>query len=776
MLAKTCRRTLGRLGSPMSKHRLTCNRSEVLSRASVIALVAAVTVGATCVADAQDAQGVQQSSSPALETIVVTARKRAEDIQDVPASITALGPQALENANATSLADIGGLAPNVYFEKVDPSIPFLYIRGIGSRNFDPGTDEPNGVFIDGVYQGERGSFDADLFDVDQVAVLRGPQGTLYGKNTIGGAIAVTTKDPTDQFTARFMTDAGYGATPGSWLYDVVGEVSGPITQGIAGTFSLIERDNNGWSPFREPDISERGGSNIETLAHGKLVFDFGSSVVLKLNATYSDQDAAPLAYSINTYGGTAVPIPLAPGIAQPAFSSDPYRLDAYYSGIIRKRIPAISANLIWNLPGITVSSISAFESEHLYYFWDQSGEDLNAFASNLGENNHQYSEELRANGSSGSVFRDSDAFTWLFGVFGERELVHRYDTNFWGPDGLFGYLNGTPFASVVYMNKFTTSSAAFGQFDYDVTDRLILTLGGRYSHDQSSVDYRQTNSSNNVFAQAFATPYQLTLPSKIWTSFDPTATLKYKFSPGTMAYVTYASGYKSGAFQYDAGSAAIASVVANPEHVKSYEAGLKTTFLDGRLQLNADGFHMNYTDLQVLTFVALSGGAIEPATSNAATSTINGAEFEGKWVLDENWRVGLNYSYLHAVYDKYISPNGDFSGNTLPFSPRHTAYLTVDYQKQLSFGHFDANVGYNWRDAVFQTPDDNKEYADSSESPLGLLDSKLALTRGHVKYSLWGTNLTDRRYRSLVIDVAGLAQRQIWAAPRTVGLRLDFNY
>jgi iron complex outermembrane recepter protein len=782
VLANNCRRIFALFGSPVSNHRPACNRSEVLSCASVIALVVAMTIGAPRAADAQDAQGAQQSSSPALETITVTARKRAEDVQDVPASITALGPQALENANATSLSEIGGLAPNVYFEKVDPTIPFLYIRGIGSRNFDPGTDEPNGVFIDGVYQAQRGSFDADLFDVDQVAVLRGPQGTLYGKNTIGGAIAVTTKDPSDEFTARFMTDAGIGATPGSWLYDVGGAVSGPITQGVAGTFSIIQRDNNGWSPFRESDISERGGSNLDTVAHGKLVFDFGSSVFLKLNASYTDQDAAPLAYSNNTFGGTEPPLPLAPGIAQPTFSSNPYMLDAYYSGIVRNRIPSASASLIWDLPGITLTSISALSAEHMYYFWDQSGEALPVFASSLGESDHQYSEELRANGSAGSVFRDSDAFTWLFGVFAEREIVHRFDSNFWQVDSLFAYLNGTPFTSVVNMNKFTTSSAAFGQFDYDVTDQLILTLGGRYSHDQSTVDYRQTNSSANGFAQAFATPYQLTLPSRIWTSFDPTATLKYKFSHEVMAYATYASGYKSGAFQYAAGSPAIASVVANPEHVKSYEVGVKTTFLDGRLQLNVDGFHMNYTDLQVLTFVALNGGAIEPATSNAATSTINGAEFEGKWVLDENWRVGLNYSYLHAVYDTYFSPNGNangtlnFSGNTLPFSPRHTAYLTLDYQKQLSFGHFDADVGYNWRDALFQTPDDNKEYPGSSESPLGLLDAKLALTRGHFKYSFWGTNLTDRRYRELVIDVTGLAQRQMYAAPRTVGVRLDYKY
>jgi hypothetical protein len=130
----------------------------------------------------------------------------------------------------------------------------------------------------------------------------------------------------------------------------------------------------------------------------------------------------------------------------------------------------------------------------------------------------------------------------------------------------------------------------------------------------------------------------------------------------------------------------------------------------------------------------------------------------------------------------YFSPNGNSSGtlnfsvNTLPFSPKHTAYLTVDYQKQLSIGHFDADVGYNWRDALFQTPDDNKEYPGSSESPLGLLDGKLALTRGHFKYSFWGTNLTDRHYRSLVIDVTGLAQRQLYAAPRTVGVRLDYKY
>jgi len=244
-----------------------------------------------------------------------------------------------------------------------------------------------------------------------------------------------------------------------------------------------------------------------------------------------------------------------------------------------------------------------------------------------------------------------------------------------------------------------------------------------------------------------------------------------------MLYASWATGYKSGAFQFIAIDALSANQVANPEDVESIEIGLKSTLFDDRLRFNVAMFNMDYKDLQQLRLVPIGGGVTRIVISNAASSTIQGLEVDAKWVASENWSFDLNYGYLDATFDNYVfNATFDFSGNQMPRSPKTTFSIAANYTRPTAWGRFDARLGYAWRDEIYFEADNNVIDPESSEGALGLVDMSAGITGDRWAVSLWGRNLSDERYRRQVLNSTGNSQREIWAEPRTVGLRLTYSF
>ena len=742
--------------------------SRAFSRSQCAVLLAATALSSIALDVTAARAASSASDAVTVGDVIVTARKREESLQNVPISISAYGGAALDKAGYADLSNVSRVAPNVYFEAADRSRPLIYIRGIGTRGYDGGSDPSVGVFLDGVYQGRFGGLDVDLDDVQRVEVLKGPQGTLYGRNTIGGAISVVTKEPSQTFKARGYAEYGQSAISGDSLYSFGGTVSGPVVEDkLTGLLSVSRHSRDGYQPTRTAtgvSTGVRGGSEDSYGLHGKLNWTPTAALRIKLAGDYTRSDGPPLVLTSNDLGSGLGPGLLAPGYTVPTPSADPYHP---YSDVtnahIKKTIYGGSVTADWSAGPYVVTSITAARKLKIDELNDLDGTPLPFYTNPVRDNANQVSEELR-------LSYTSDKVTWLAGAYYSHEQDKRNDTIAFGPASLLQAFAPVPMVWSFDVNGRTTSYAAFGQLHYNLTSQLSATVGARYSEDEKQFTF---NTGNNV-------PYLIVAPfvtslKRSWNSFDPSISLDYKITPDVMAYASWSSGYKSGAFQFIATSAAVANQVANPEDVQSSEVGLKSTLFDRRLRLNLAAFHMDYKNLQQLRLVPGPGGTAFIVINNAAASTIEGIEAEGRAVLNQNVSVDFSYAYLNARFDSYpFAPGQDFSGNQMPRAPQNSFSIAPNFQTALGAGQLDGRIAYTWRDKIYFEADNNAIDPQSSEKALGLVDASLSYTQGQWTLGLWARNLSDERYRRQVLNSTGSAQRQVWAEPRTVGVRLSF--
>lgn len=709
-----------------------------------------------------------------IEEIIVTARKRTESMQDVPITINAVSGDLLESGAYQEMNDIDQLATNVVFEGLDRTKPLIFVRGIGTRTYDPGSDPSVGVFIDGVYLGRFGGLDMDLAEVERVEILKGPQGTLYGRNTIGGALSVVTKNPTEEFEAKLSTEIGSSEISGDDLWSVSARVAGELANsGILGSLAVNHRERDGY--IRIANSSTRGANEDSTGVMGKLIFPLGESASLKLSADYSTMDGPALIFTRDDLNGRSptpltaagIPIPIPPAPVD-LYEPTANRTDVFTD----KDIYGLSATIEAELGDWQFTSISSYrEMEWI------AGDDLDASELDVSylleiEDSDQMSQEFRFS-------RSGENTDLLVGLFYGRENVDRHDVLDFGLDGLelFVAALGVDLIWDFGAKLESTSYAAFAQFDWQFAEDWALTLGGRYSRDKKELDY-------NIVTLNILLPSFTLQPSDEWSSFDPSLSLKYNVSDDVMVYASYSAGYKSGAFQFFPSTASAARKIADPEEVNAIEFGVKTQLLDHRLQLNAAIFNMDYQDLQLLSLAPLRDengtdiGTSAVLIDNAADSTIRGLEIEASALLSENWTVDINYGYLDAEFDEYIrGPGQDFSGNRLARSPEHSFNLALNYSGEFNFGGVDGRIGYAWHDEYFFEPDNNLIDPNSEQGSEGLLDGsvKFSLKNGW-SVLLWGRNLTDERFRRSVLNSEGDPQRTAGIEPRTVGFRLTKEF
>jgi iron complex outermembrane recepter protein len=317
--------------------------------------------------------------------------------------------------------------------------------------------------------------------------------------------------------------------------------------------------------------------------------------------------------------------------------------------------------------------------------------------------------------------------------------------------------------------------AAFGQVDWRIFAPLTLTAGLRVSRDEKDADYGASGNAPQL--GAILETYRISI-GRSWTSVDPLLSVRYDLFDATMAYATWASGFKAGAFQWLAFTEEIARQVVDPETVDNYEVGVKSTFLDQRLRVNVAAFWMDYSDLQQLRLADVAGAVARTVQANAAESTIRGVELEGSARVLDSLSADWSYAYLDARYDEYVfDETADFSGNRLPRAPEHAASLALNYSRSLPIAELAGRVAYAWRDSFFFESDNNEINQATDERALGLLDASLAVARGAWSLTFWGTNLTNAAYRTHILAWgANEALGETFAAPRTLGVRLAAEF
>lgn len=716
---------------------------------------------------------VAESNDTAVEDIVVTAQRRSERVQDIPVAISAFGGEAMERAGIASLENIAPRVPSFYFGSFGAARPQLYIRGIGTRSFDPGSESSVGVFADDVYLGRSsGSFGA-MKDIDRVEVLRGPQGTLYGRNTIGGAINVISKAPSDELTGNF--EAGASNFKGFNLFAAVG---GPI----AGDKVMFRAA--AWREEREGYVTNlRTGNKFQGIENtgARLHLTIAPSDPLKIDLTAEFMEdgnkAAFGGFSQGTFGvpgsvffrgsGTAV---TTSDLRQGTLSFDPF---------LDREVRSYIGRIEYDAGAATITSISALRELDITDGRDLEGSSLDILDQSSIESSKQFTQEFRVASTPDGALSANGLVDWIVGGFYYHDSSDRRDSFHVGINSAVRAAAGTPATDVAISDYSIESYAIFGQATFHLTEALDVTLGGRYSHDSKrAIQSGTTTDAAPIIAAAFTTTNRAT-----YSSFDPRIVLSYKVTPDANVYASFSTGFKSGGFQYVPFSRGQADVLFAPEDIKAYEIGFKTEWLDRALRVNGAGFYYDYKNLQISRIILPAGSAAPVSLiSNAASSTVKGIDLEITARPATSFEVNIAYGYLDAKYDNYVfNATTDFSGTRMVRAPKHSVNIGAEWRKELAGdAELSLRADYALMGDFFHEPGEGRiAYGTgiplTAEDGYGLLDLRASLTKGNWKVTGYATNVGNTKYRR-TINALGNTVVGFAGTPRIYGLKLGYSF
>lgn len=755
--------------------------------------------------------GAQQQ---VLEEVTVTAERRAESIQDVPLSVVAISGEDVEVGKITGMNDIAFKTPGLTFNQFNIGEPRIYIRGIGNSSDSAGSDQAVGVFIDEVYIGRTGGVTRDLFDLERVEVLRGPQGTLYGKNTNGGAINFVTTRPSQEFEARVRASIGnYGMT------HVQALLNGRMTDTLSGklVISHQQRDGFGKNVITQDEIAtlgdlskspiirgstgaDGGGDELDDAenfsARGQVLWDISDDTELLLSLDYArDQSNGACRHLLNldeAIGGTGPFWAL--GLSD-TYLADERHCATQFNTEQDREIRGAMARLDSNWDWATFTSITAWRESDYTFVDDLTGIPLNdldapappglPFPLNLpgiwtppenvidgvAEDASQISQEFRLTGGRDSV-------DWVAGLFYMKEEVNRDEEYYTQYSTLLQVgFSLAGIGDVLFTQDNTTkSTAAYGQIDWHVTDRWTLTYGLRWSDDEKDI----VQNSIDLLGTGFPTGVPLILPefpgpvtaSDSWSEVTQKAGVTFNPTDSMMFYATYSEGFKSGAFPSQANTVAAATATVDPETVQNFELGFKSNWWNNRVQFNAVYYTMDYDDLQV--FELNRQLLLVLGTAQAES---DGWEVEFNILPIDNLSITSRFSSGDAKYTDYINANGvDVSGNKLPFAPDNAASIDVNYYLPVSGGSaLDFSVAYDWKDDYYFVSSNAEK---TRQDAVGLLSASVTWTSSDQTWDvmLWGKNLTDElQLSSLIVDPTQITS-EFYMPPRTYGVSVSKSW
>ena len=712
-----------------------------------------------------------------VQDIVVTARKREERLQDVPIAMSALSGASLIQRGSVDIRAVANLSPGVFYRAADRRVPSLYIRGIGTRSFTDEADPSIGTFIDGVYMARFSSSLQDLFDVERVEVLKGPQGTLFGRNTIGGALNVITKSPTDEFHGQVNLSHSWNQEFGGTGKTISGIIGGPIAgDSVRAQLSGSYSDQDGVMRIVNLDRFANGGRNL-TL-RGKVIFELSEDSRLTLNGDYYKSNDDPSAYRSNDVNGLRPRILNArPGVNSPV-DPNPYKVTQTpgQRGVTRDG-GGVSLTGDFGTDAVDITTITAYRKSNLLGPVDFDGTSLDIWLITTASKQDQFSQEIRFASTAGGPLTFNDFIKWTAGAYFFTETVEQNYTYEFGQDmSLVSAAppigtGGVPITYVAAADVNVRSYALFGQATFNLTDALSLDLGGRFTNDKKRLLAQGVSSAPGVYRSNFIQP-----ASRSWSAFDPTAILSYKFNPQVLAYASVSRGFKSGAYQLAPATALQASQAALPERITAYQAGLKSDLLDGRLRLNIAGFYYKYDNIQLQRTVVLPGQITSTSLlTNGGKSTVKGFEIDGQVVFMRGLRAEYGYSYLDAKYDVFdFTPTISFAGNRLPRSPKHTINAALVADVPLEFGSLNLRGGIQYVDKFFWEPSNFDPGV--REPSLTTIDLSSDLRMGKFRVGAFVTNLTGERYRTQVVNINPFRLLETWGPRRTIGVRAGVEW
>lgn len=730
---------------------------------SVATAVLAVPFSGTAIAQEETPQAEENSSNLVLDSVVITARKREENLQDVPIAVTGIGAEKLRDEQITDLSEIAAQVPSFTFQSQNSMESEMFIRGVGSVRLNGATSDPSiGTFLNEVYVGRRGAATPPIFDLARVEVLRGPQGTLFGKNIVGGAINLITATPQSEF------DAGGSISLGNYS-SILGEgfVTGPISENMAGRLAVYREAHDGYATniINGQELEDKNAF----AGRGSLLWDLSDDVTLSLIADYSqDRSGGPSRHAVDDPNQAGF------GFITPNIPEDPRVNVSPYQQYADRDTAGLTARLDWDFGPVALTYLSAVRYGEGAGRWTQAGAgsppSLTDSTLTQNEMYQGFTQELRLTSDPANSLR------WIVGGYFLNENVTRKSQNTaisflpGGPGGTRDTLDGD---NIFIGHSGTRSYALFGEAEYDLSDTLTLAVGGRYTTDEKDLRSQavvlDVGMPGDLFSPApLRAPYDVTVEDS-WSEFTPKVALNWQPAEDVLLYASYASGYKGGGWQGATANAFAASEAYNPETAATYEVGLKADWFDSRLRTNLAAFYTDFKDLQV---ELLDDVNLTLVVANAADAVIQGFEFEVTGQATDWLTLFASGSLLDAEYKDYIDPlrNIDYSGNKLQRTPEYQFSAGGNVRHPLTNSlDFVAALNYSYQDAMFWGPDNT-----NVEDGYGILNGRIGVEAadGRWKLNLWGKNMTDELYRVSIIPFVG-DEVSVFGTPQTYGVRLS---
>ena len=749
----------------------------LIGKAASVSALSIALAALPVAAMAQEAEEALPAAGASDGDIVVTAQRRAERSVDVPITVTSLDASALTTGNARDLADISKLTPSLRFDAAGSFVQPT-IRGIGTAVTTSGGGGNVGIYIDGFYSPNPLATNSQLMNVESVQVLKGPQGTLFGRNTTGGAILIQTAQPSQETEGQFRLSYGRFNEVSAQFYGTTG-----ITEGVAFDIEGLYRHGKGFQTNIVNDDDKVGEHHSYSVRAG-LKFDIGDSGSLLLRYAYAEQDD-PRPVTYNTYVDPVLGVGTGPGaVLGVDYVTDPDLVALDQRTLLQMKSHTVQATLELDVGFADLTSYSQYRTEDVNQSQDLDGTARPVFNIGIPVKNETVSQEFLLNSKPGGPLQ------WTAGLF-YFSNKDRYQTYY----DTFGILRDPAGPTRLGGSSTTTKSyAAFIDATYELTPQLFVTAGARYAHDTvTNANFVRGPAANGVPGLVQTFP----IPSIKNDKVTPRFVLRYKPTEQTSIYASYTQGYKAAVI--DAGGTCqnpptpedpvgFTCNDIEPEKVHAYEVGAK--FSNGVLSLEAAGFYYDYKNLQVSSFLGDGRAQI----TNAANSEIYGVEGSARIRVTSQFELNAGASWTHARYKNFenapvyircpvgvncrgasfLIPEGTtLSDVPMQRTPEFTGNIGASYRTVLADGElqFSGNLYYTSKfyfgPSGTQFPQKGYEVATARVQWTDPSDSYTV--------AIWGDNLTNNRYLTAVqYNSFGLGAS--WSAPVTYGVELGFRF
>jgi len=735
-------------------------------------LTSSAAIGAMAATPAP-AQEAANTPTGGIADIIVTAQKRAENQQDVPVAITALSGEAVLNSGVTSTLDLKAAAPSLNMTTAIGGFGLPRIRGLGSTGQGPGIENPVAVYVDGVYIMSAAANLLSLADVEQVAVLKGPQGTLFGRNATGGLIQITTRKPSHELTAKAQFGYGNYDTVSASAY-VSGGLSDTIALSVAGQYDN-RGDGFGKNIFNGHDIMTSRGYALR----GKLLWEPTQATSITLSADYAEYHAVDPAFRPIGKNSQGV---IVPGTRRDIYADvDPALDTRQYGG---------NLTIQHDFDAVQLLSISAYRDNDVRTFFDPDGTVLPFVIIDYNQRDKWFTQETQLLSTGDGPFQGvlGGFYMWGKGAQDPSRIT-----------GLFTF--GNRGYSDLLTEQTLNSYAGFAQGSYRLGEATKLTAGIRYTSDKRHLEAQKIGFNGNIPpAGAIVIQNPLVTADKTFNKATWRLSIDHRFSPEIMAYASYNRGFRSGAFVPQT----FPPLVLKPEVVDAYEVGVKSDLFDRHVRLNLAGYYYKQKNLQVMQII--NGTQF---VYNADGAKVYGVDGDITANLTDNFTLNAGFNYSHARYtsftgaiigvplplpagfvipagqvcqgtfsNPYTTPGGnclligDASGNKLQNSPDLTFSIGAKYDLPTSIGRFTLAATYYYNAGFVGDPDQR-----IAQPSYDTLDASLTWrnTSDHMFVRLWGKNLTNSFYLTQ-LGASNTADNATPAAPRTYGFTLGFEY